>query len=275
MLHFSRGLFGLSLFNLIFMRTDVFVLGKLYPAEQLGLYAMAVYLVQTPVAFLINLMSQTLLPTFSGIQGDHDRINRILIKVTSVVVLMGIPLLVFAAFSGRHVLEVVYGKKYGAGALALTFAACAAFFNVLNNQITMIFYAKGVPRLHRRCVMAMAAVVVLLTYPLSKHLGLWGAQLACLIAILVGFSLQIERIPKITGLEFPSFRPSFVVSASVSCVAAAAWIGVKSAGLLVKPAPNIAFGVLVYVISCVAAGFILFRMSSGLSGRQQLNAFEN
>ena len=35
---FSKQAFGLSFLNLIFSRTDIFVLGKLYPATELGLY---------------------------------------------------------------------------------------------------------------------------------------------------------------------------------------------------------------------------------------------
>ena len=45
LLAFSKGVFGLSLLNLIFNRTDIFVLGKLYPAAQLGIYTMGIYLI--------------------------------------------------------------------------------------------------------------------------------------------------------------------------------------------------------------------------------------
>ena len=48
LLSFSRKAFGLALLNLIFARTDIFVLAKLRSATELGLYSMAIYLVQTP-----------------------------------------------------------------------------------------------------------------------------------------------------------------------------------------------------------------------------------
>src|SRR5262249_20590787 len=78
LLRFSKGLFGLAFLNLIFARTDVFVLAKLFSPADLGLYVMAIYLVQTPTNFIMNLLGQTLLPTFSQIQGQKDRENRIL-----------------------------------------------------------------------------------------------------------------------------------------------------------------------------------------------------
>jgi O-antigen/teichoic acid export membrane protein len=75
LLRFSRGVFGLSFLNLIFVKTDIFVLAKLYSPAELGLYAMAVYLAQTPTGFIMNLFVQTMMPTFSHIQGDRERIE--------------------------------------------------------------------------------------------------------------------------------------------------------------------------------------------------------
>jgi lipopolysaccharide exporter len=192
LLRFSKGLVGLVLLNMLFTRSDVFVLGKLYSAAELGLYSMAVYLIQTPSGFLINVMNQTLLPALSRVQDDDARMNRILLQTTSATVWLGLPAVVFVVFCGRSLLTIAYGHRYSAASVALGFACCAALLNILNNQITQAFYAKGLPQLHRRSVASMAALVVLLVYPLAKIFGLWGAQLACLIAIIVGYALQVE-----------------------------------------------------------------------------------
>lgn len=89
LLKFSKGMVGLSFLNLVFSRTDIFVLGKLYSPATLGLYTMAVYLVQTPMSFLVNLTSTTLMPAFSHVQDDNERANRILSEVTSWTILLG------------------------------------------------------------------------------------------------------------------------------------------------------------------------------------------
>ena len=241
---FSRGLFGLALLNLVFTRTDIFVLAKLYSPAKLGLYSMAIYLVQTPAVFLAAILCQTLLPALSRIQDDHDRMNRILLQVTSVTVMLGLPALVFVAFCGRSLLTLIYGDRYSAAALALVLAACASFLNILNIQITLMFYAKGLPALHRRSVAAMAAVVLLLIYPLAKEVGLWGGQLACLIAVVVGYLLQVERIRKVTGLRLAEYWKSFLIPFSVSLVIAALWLAAASMGALARPVSNVVWGAL-------------------------------
>src|SRR3984885_6476151 len=73
---FSKQAFGLSFLNLIFSRTDIFVLGKLYSTTQLGFYTMGVALVATPSTFITNMFAQTLFPAFSHVQDDKERLNR-------------------------------------------------------------------------------------------------------------------------------------------------------------------------------------------------------
>jgi len=254
LLRFSKGMVGLTVLNFIFTRTDIFVLAKLYSSAEIGLYSMAIYLVQTPTTFLVRIMAQTLFPTFSHIQDDPARGNRILLKVISATLLLGLPALVFAAFCGHSLLMVVYGQRYGVAAVALVLAACASLINVLNAQLTMVFYAQGLPQLHRRAVAAMAALVIVLTYPLTKEFGLWGAQLAVLIAIVVGYALQVERIRKVIGFNLSEYRKTLVVPFAISLCAVLACLAARSAGILLRPLPNVTFGIL----GCLATSGIAF-----------------
>ncbi len=263
LLRFSKGMVGLTLLNFIFTRTDIFVLAKLYSSAEIGLYSMAVYLVQTPVTFIVRIMTQTLFPTFSHIQDDPERGNRILIKVMSATLLLGMPALVFAAFCGHSLLTIVYGQRYGVAAIALVLAAGAALINVLNAQLTMLFYAQGLPQLHRRAVAAMAVLVAVLTYPLTKEFGLWGAQLAVLIAIVVGYILQVERTRKVIGLKLSDYRKTFVVPLAISLSAVLACLAARSAGILLRPLPNIMFGILGCLVTSAIACAYFFREEKG------------
>jgi O-antigen/teichoic acid export membrane protein len=216
LLKFSQGAFGLSALNLIFARADIFVLGKLYSPSDLGLYAMAVYLVQTPVGFTVNLLAQTLMPTFAHIQDDTARINRTLLQVTRIALLVGMPAVVFLLFWGGPALTLVYGKRYAVCMPALAVASVAALLGIVNGLITIVLYAKGVPQFHRRSVALMAALVVILVYPLAKLLGTVGGQVAVLAAITVGYLLQIERIHKVTALPLLEYFKTFVLACGIS-----------------------------------------------------------
>jgi lipopolysaccharide exporter len=259
LLKFSRGLLGLSLLNLIFARADIFVLAKLYSPAELGLYAMAIYLAQTPTGFLINLLNQTLLPTLSHVQDDNSRTNRIVLQVTSLIALLGMPVLVFLYFCGNSVLTLLYGLRYGTASAALVVAACVALLNVANTQITLVFYAKGLPQLHRRSVAIMAILMTVLIYPFARRFGLVGGQLACLISIVVGYFFQIERMGKLTNLNLSQYRKGFLVAAMVSVSAVAICLAARFLAAEARPLPNIAFGIVGCLVAYGLAGAIFYR----------------
>ncbi len=219
LLMFSKGVFGLAFLNLLFARADVFVLAKLFPASEVGIYALAVNLVQTPVTFIMNLLGTTLLPAFSQVQEDNKRLNRMLFRITSVIILFGVPAIASVCFAGRSLLIIAYGPPYQAASGAMLVASAVALINLLNAQITIVLYAKGLPQLHRGSVAIMAASVSALMYPAIRHFGLVGAQLACLTAVIIGYLYQIIRVRRLTGfvasLHFKSLPHALVLS---SCV---------------------------------------------------------
>ena len=261
---FSKQAFGLSFLNLIFSRTDIFVLGKLYSTTALGLYTMGVALVVTPSIFLLNMFGQTLFPAFSHVQNDTERLNRILIEVTSWLILLGLPAVVVIYLCGYSLLSVVYGARYVAAAGPLAVAAAVVFFNVLNAAITCVFTAVGRPGLHRRAVAASAVVMLIAIYPACKLLGVVGAQVAALLAIIVSYVLQVIRMRKLTGLNLVRYGKAFAPAALVSAGILGAGFGVRLLGLATGPVANIAFGAGACVIAyalCVPA-FIRIKQSA-------------
>ena len=265
LLRFSRGLFGLSFLNLIFARTDIFVLAKLYSPATLGLYTLAIYLVQTPTNFIMSMLAQTLLPAFSQIQGDMRRTNRILIQVTSVIAVLGLPALAFVCFCGRSVLTLAYGQRYSELSGALILASCVVLVNLLNNQMTTVFYAQGFPNLHRRAVATMAVVMVVAIYPLAKWLGPVGGQVACLLAVIVGYLLQVARVRGLTGLDLARYAKGFPIALAVSMCVVAVGLSTRPFAVLARPVANIGFGIAGCLLAYVLASAIMLRGHAGLS----------
>jgi lipopolysaccharide exporter len=269
LLHFSKGVFGLPFLNLVFIRADVFVLAKLYSPAELGLYAMAIYLVQTPVTFIMNLLGQTLMPTFSHVREDSARMNRILLQVTGIIFILGMPAVIFLVFSGHSLLTMVYGHRYSAGSAALAIASCVALLNTANAQITTVFYSKGLPQIHRRCVAIMAVVTVILIYPLARKFGLLGGQLGCLASILVGYLFQIEQIRGVTGLDISQYRKSFIAAAVISMSGLIVCLVARSFGTSAQPMPNLLLGVMGCLITYVLA-YAFFPRGRGAAAGVQL-----
>jgi O-antigen/teichoic acid export membrane protein len=246
---YSRQAFGLSFLNLIFSRTDIFVLGKLYTTTELGLYTMGVALVATPSTFITNMFAQTLFPAFSHVQDDKERLNRILIEVSSWLILLGLPGVAVIYFCSRSLLSVIYGARYVDAAGPLAVAAMVIFLNILNAAITCVFTAVGRPGLHRRAVAASAVVMIIGIYPACKLLGVVGGQVAALLAIIVSYLLQVERVREVTGLNLARYAKAFVPATLVSAGILVAGFGARFLGLATRPIANIALGIAAVVVA--------------------------
>jgi O-antigen/teichoic acid export membrane protein len=256
LLTYSKGAYGLSFLNLIFARTDIFVLGKLYSPSALGLYTMAVYLVQTPTSFITNLLASTLVPAFSHVQEDKERINRILLEVTSWFIGLGLPAVVVIWLCGPSLLKVVYGVRYLKSSGPLAVASAVVFFVILNAVITCVFSAMGRPALHRRAVAASAAVMLITIYPACNLLGVVGGQVAALVAIVVSYLFQITRIRGLTGLDLARYGKAFARAGLVSVGLLGCGLGIHFLRLTIGPVAQIALGLCACLIAyclCVPA----------------------
>jgi O-antigen/teichoic acid export membrane protein len=261
---FTKQGLGMSFLNLIFTRTDIFVLAKLYSATALGVYTMAVYLVQTPSVFLTNMLVQTLLPTFAHVQDDKERVNRILIEVTSWMILLGLPATVGCYLCGSSLLRLIYGTRYEGAAGPLAVAAVVVFLSLLNVVITSVFAGMGRPGLHRRAVTASAVIMMIAIYPACKLFGVVGGQVAALLAIVASYALQIKRMRGLTGLDLLRYGRAFVPAVLASAGALGIGLGARFVGLANRPSANIAVGAAVCVIAyavCVPA-FLRIRQTA-------------
>ncbi len=248
-LTFSRGIFGLGFLNLLIARTDIFVLAKLYPSAALGLYTMAVSLVTTPSVFFTNVMGQSLIPAASIIQKDLERLNRILVEVTSWLILAGLPAVVSICLCAPYLLTVVYGSRYVAAAGPLSVASAVVLLTALYAPTTCVLFAKGLPGLHRHAVAATAVMMLVAVYPACKFLGLVGGQVAALLAIAVGYVFQLARLRAVTNLDLFRYAGAFILPALASAGVLAVVLGSRHLGVATEPAAQIAL----CLGSCVVA----------------------
>jgi len=203
---------------------------------------MAVFLVQTPSTFITNALGQILLPAFSHVQEDNERINRILVEVTSWLIMLGLPVVVVIWLCGPSLLRVLYGVRYVAAAGPLAVASAVVFCTILNAVITCTLFGMGRPGLHRVAVAASAVVMLIAIYPACKLLGVVGGQVAALASIVIGYLLQVICMRRLTGLNVPRYGKAFVPALLVSLGLLGLGLGARFFGLKTRPIANIALG---------------------------------
>jgi O-antigen/teichoic acid export membrane protein len=252
LLRYARGIFGIPILFFIFTRIDVFVIGKLMPMEELGLYSMAVALAGVPTQLIGSVVDRVMMPAFSEIQNEKERINSTLITSTTIISGFGFPLLVFIALYGTEVLTVIYGAQYAAVSIPFLLIFASEFLRVSSSPIATVYLASGKPELHRLFTLVRTIVVLALIYPLVYYLGLNGAALSLLTATVVSYIFQVIRIKKLYDLNVGAYIKNFLLPLPVALSGFILWIPIHS--IMASFLLRIAMG----AIGCVASYFIIF-----------------
>jgi len=224
LIQFTRGMVGLPIFTAIFMRADVFVLGKLVTKSELGLYSMAASLAYVATHLVTQLFGQLMTPAFSAIQTEKDRLNKVLLRITTYIAFFCFPLLMFTIVYGKDLLHIVYGQAYAEVAIPFAILFATSTMQVCGIPIASLYFATGNPQLHRIFVILRAALIVTLIYPAVKWFGLIGAASAGFISMFVGYVLQIRRLHKITGLELLKYNRILLIALVTSLCVPFIWL---------------------------------------------------
>jgi len=199
---FCGQMLGLSFLTIVSLQTDVFVLAKLAPTAQVGMYALALSLAMQPGGVFGQTISRVLLPAFAEKQDDRRFLRHATLKLIRATVVLGVPLVTIAAMFAGTILSVVYGSKYAAVAVPFAILCASQLFRIQANILAMIFLATGQPHLNRRYVTLLAALVIGLIYPGVVLFGLAGAAGVILLANAIAVCVQVMWIREQIGLRF-------------------------------------------------------------------------
>jgi len=205
LLWFCRRMLGLTFLTIVSLQTDVFVLGKLVPTAQVGMYALALSLAVQPSGMFGQTIGRVLLPAFTQKQDDKQSLCRAALKMIRTTVVLGVPLVAIAAIFAGSILSVVYGPRYAAVAVPFGILCASQLFRIQGHILAMIYLAIGQPQLQRRYVIILAALIIGLIYPGVVLFGLAGAAGVLLLSNGISVCLQVVWMRRVIGLHFKDY----------------------------------------------------------------------
>lgn len=199
---FTRGMAGLSLLTFLVMQADTVVLARTVSAEALGIYAMAITLAAFPLAIFSKAVQPLVVPVLARLQDDSDALRAMVLRMSRLVWLFGLPMVAVMASVSAPLLILVYGRpEFGRAATA--FALYTLFVVVyMASMVTFsVYLALGRPELQRRFTVVRAGLVLVLLYPLAVRWGGTGAALALLVAMVGAMAVQLVSLTRVIGLR--------------------------------------------------------------------------
>lgn len=171
-------------------RMQVFFLSLLAGETVVGLYGATVQLLQ-PFQLISQSLAVAALPTMSRTPAeDTQRLKRITQTITSVLLVVAIPMVIGFMFIGSQFLVFVYGDEHFAEAgITLVIAGAAMIPIAFTRALSYLMMAKGYERVNLRTVIIntiMGGIVSVLLIPPLQSIG------AAISAVLVELSGAVQ-----------------------------------------------------------------------------------
>lgn len=198
--HFSRGMVGLPILTYLFMQADIFVLGRLETRELLGYYSMALTLAAMPQMLFSRVASPLVLPVFSEMQDQKERLGNNFVRMTSLLSLFGLPMVVCLSVFAQPMLTVIYGARYGQVQAAFALLNVYTLLYMAGILIASVYMAVGRPGLHRSFTLLRIVLIAMTLYPAVRSMGVTGAAGAKVLSMFLAGLVQLVSLKRLLDL---------------------------------------------------------------------------
>jgi PST family polysaccharide transporter len=142
-LGFGSGVSGFNIVNYFARNADSLLIGRLYGADQLGLYNRAYRLMLFPLTQIQAPLGRVMLPLLSRLQADSDRYRKAYIECVSLLMMASQAGLVFASIFAEDVFLVLLGPQWVPAAPVFRWLGVAALHQVATATLGWLFLSQG------------------------------------------------------------------------------------------------------------------------------------
>lgn len=258
-LPFGLRILGVNSLAYASRNADNILVGHYLGVTSLSYYAMAYRVLVVPVQLIGQTVNRVVFPTFSRFADDRDRVARNLIRAVSMLAMVAVPPMVFAAVAAPQLVEVVLGEAWGPAAPILTVLAIAGARETVFYVTGSLMKALGAARLNLRYEL-LATLVQVGGIVVGLRYGVLGVAIGYTVAgfVLSPILLAIQR--RLTGATLRQQLGAVAPALSGSALAAAAYLGLRL--LDWSAAVTLAAGLAAFAVVFVSTVWVLHRRAA-------------
>lgn len=215
---YSRRIYGLPVIMMLFLQTDVFVIGKVLSAGPLGMYVMARTLAEIPNIFVARVVNPLALPAFAVLQDDRAKLGSVLLRLHSATAMIGLPALAFVGLFAKDILSLAYGTQYSEVAAPFTLLCGYSVVFASTSVVAGASFAVGRPDIHRTASIVRTVLFLIVIYPATSLCGLVGASAVRLLAVCCLIAVQILLMKKAVSVSFSAWLGASLRGIQVSLI---------------------------------------------------------
>jgi PST family polysaccharide transporter len=215
---FSSRVMGSDLARYMSESSDKFLVGRYLGATELGFYSLAYRVLQMPL-LMMQQAGRVILPTFSRLQDDRERLAHIFLKSTESTALIACPVMVVTILCAPVAVPIVFGDAWAPAVLPLQLLAATTIQSLIFSITGGVLLAVGRADWEFRWEL-LSMVVSFISFVIGLNWGISGVAAAFLISGLVMWPVRLAmlgRVTPITGWGYARCLTPAVVSSAALC----------------------------------------------------------
>lgn len=131
---FSKNQFLFNFINYFSRNFDNILIGARLNTTALAFYDKAYQLSLYPNQVLTNVITPVVQPIMSEYENDKGMIEKVYLRITKILALLGIPLTVFLVFSAQEVILFMFGNQWGDSVLTFRILAASVWIQMISSS---------------------------------------------------------------------------------------------------------------------------------------------
>jgi O-antigen/teichoic acid export membrane protein len=190
---------GIGLLDALQQNIDKFLIGAFFSAQDLGYYFLAQRIGTILIDLVTTVMSRVTLTTFSKVQDDIPRLNRIFLQMTFASAAIGVPMFGLVAVLATQIIPFAFGPGWEATVPLVWVMACGWAFGAVMYFDKSLFFSIGRADVALWVAIMQNVVGVVLVFVLLP-LGMYGVALSRWSRI-VTWPVRIRILKRLIGLK--------------------------------------------------------------------------
>jgi PST family polysaccharide transporter/lipopolysaccharide exporter len=182
LVNYGKWITGLSVFGFLFGQGDDAFVGWLLGATALGFYQTAYRFSQSPSTEITNVISMTMLSSYSKIQNDLDTLRRTYFDVLSIVITFSAPVTVGIIVVAPDFVTLFLGRDWVPAIAVMQILAIWGYMRSLGATSGPLLKSIGRPDYNAKASFAKTVLLAILIYPATEFYGIVGTSVAVVLS---------------------------------------------------------------------------------------------
>jgi PST family polysaccharide transporter len=254
---FGSRVMGADLVNYVSDNADKFLIARFLGATPLAFYTLAYRVIVLPVQLLAQ-SGRVILPTFSRLQDDRERLARALLSASETLAFVICPAMTLTILCAPIGVPLVFGEAWEPAVVPLQLLAATTVQYVLSMLTGPVVLAVGRVSLEFRWSL-VTMVVAVVSFAIGIHWGIVGVAASYLVLALTLNPIRFLIIQRLVPISARGYLRALAPAVGCSAALCGAWLVAAAALREVTGGFGLLAGASVTgLVACVVAARVLW-----------------